>query len=92
MNWILLGVLMLLQFGDWYTTKTVLAQGGRELNPVMNWIFNKIGFTGGMIAKCVYVFALGYILATLGSMGSIVLGILIALYSWVVWHNYRQFN
>lgn len=32
-------IFMALQWVDWTTTKKLLDSGGRELNPVLNWLF-----------------------------------------------------
>jgi hypothetical protein len=39
----LLILLILLQIADCLTTVHILKNGGREANPMMNWLFNKIG-------------------------------------------------
>lgn len=43
MEQIVLPVFFFLQLGDYLTTTEILKRGGRELNPVMKWIMDKIG-------------------------------------------------
>jgi hypothetical protein len=88
-NYILLAVFIALQAGDFYTTYTILKTGkGRELNPILVWVFNKIGYTAGLaIFKGIAIIA-GVYAAQL-SNGYYVLIPLIALYTWVIWNNYK---
>lgn len=39
----LLFLLIMLQLADAFTTVRILKNGGREANPVMNWLFQKFG-------------------------------------------------
>ena len=38
-----------LQVADIYTTYTLLSSGGRELNPVMRWVMDKLGRVQGLV-------------------------------------------
>jgi hypothetical protein len=88
-NYILLAIFIALQAGDFYTTYTILKTGkGRELNPILVWVFNKIGYTAGLaifkgLAVAVGIYAAQFL------NGYYVLIPLIALYAWVVWNNYK---
>lgn len=50
----LLIALFALQIADAVTTKRVLERGGRELNPVVRWLIEKLGVTGGLAAKVIF--------------------------------------
>ena len=77
-----------LQALDAYTTLKILMQGGKELNPVMNWIFTKLGTVNGLVlVKC------GIILLFFSVIDLIpvwVFLLMIGIYSFVVAHNVRQ--
>lgn len=49
-NLILSPIFMLLQAFDFYSTWRILRGGGKELNPIMAWVFNAIGVVKGLIA------------------------------------------
>lgn len=42
-------VIALLQAADAYLTAHILKHDGRELNPVMDWVFDRIGVVPGLI-------------------------------------------
>jgi hypothetical protein len=88
-NYILLAIFIALQAGDFYTTYVILKTGkGYEANPILAWIFGKIGSTAGLaIVKglCVIV---GVYAAQFWN-GFYILAPAIALYIWVVWNNYK---
>ena len=88
-NYILLAIFIALQCGDFYTTYTILKTGkGHEANPILAWVFNKIGYTAGLaIFKGIAIIA-GVYAAQL-SNGYYVLAPMVALYTWVVWNNFK---
>jgi len=45
----LLFLFILLQIADCLTTVYILKQGGREINPFMNWLFGKVGILAALI-------------------------------------------
>lgn len=45
----LLFIFILLQIADCLTTVHILKQGGREANPFMNWLFDKVGIPAALI-------------------------------------------
>jgi hypothetical protein len=53
-----LALLAILQLGDVLTTLTIL-KNGKELNPVMNWLFAKFGTKLALIVKAILVCAVG---------------------------------
>jgi hypothetical protein len=59
-NLFLLVFLVLLQIGDVVTTKIILDGGGREVNGVMRYFFNKYGVDNSLVGKVVVVVALGF--------------------------------
>jgi hypothetical protein len=44
-----------LQIGDVLTTEKILGNGGKELNPIMNWLFTKFGMRNVLIIKSILV-------------------------------------
>ena len=88
-NYILLAVFIALQAGDFYTTYTILKTGkGYEANPILRWVFDKIGYTIGLIIVKGLAIALGIYAAQFWN-GFYILVPAIALYTWVVWNNYK---
>lgn len=77
-------LLALLQIGDWYTTRTILNNGGQELNPIIQKLINYLGLDTALITKGILVLTIAII------TGPIVTWIGIALYSMVVTWNYIQ--
>lgn len=84
----LLIVLAVLQALDGFTTRRILDQGGRELNPVMRAGFAAIGFWPTIAIKGAAMVAMGAWGA--GQAGPIAPGLLVALYCAVVAWNWRQ--
>lgn len=60
-NILLLIFLVLLQIGDVATTKIVLSRGGREVNGVIRYFFNKFGVDNSLVVKVVVVSACGFL-------------------------------
>ncbi len=82
-------LLAILQIGDVLTTEKIL-QNGRELNPVMNWLFTKFGMHNVLVVKAVVVTSIGVMLSVLYP---IVLIPLCVLYVGVVgWNSYQLFK
>ena len=82
-------LLAILQIADVVTTEKIL-QNGRELNPVMNWLFTKFGMHNVLVVKAVVVTSIGVMLADLYP---IVLIPLCVLYVGVVgWNSYQLFK
>lgn len=78
-------LLAFLQFGDAWTTMRILKEGGRELNPVMNFLFGKLGILPTFIVmKTLVVLAFAYANIWWATAGMCV------FYSWVVWNNWKQ--
>ena len=83
---ILFGLLQLL---DWYTTRTILKNGGREQNPLMNFLFhlNKENVDIVMFIKALLSTIVGYFI---GVAIPIWLVFLIIIYLVVVIHNAKS--
>ena len=47
----LLFTLLVLQVLDYHTTKTILALGGKELNPLMRWLMDRVGIEEALTLK-----------------------------------------
>ena len=46
----LLFIFILFQIADCLTTVHILKQGGQEANPVLAWLFNKVGMIPSLVA------------------------------------------
>lgn len=79
----LLIALAVLQALDGFTTRRILDQGGRELNPVMRWAFARVGFWPAMAIKTALVPALAWVGGPYAAMA------LLAIYVVVVANNVR---
>ena len=53
-------LVLMTQYADYWTTKRVLAQGGRELNPISRTLIYRLGMTHWLIMKL----GLGFVLVT----------------------------
>ena len=82
--YILTGVMFILQCLDWYTTVTILKQGGYEQNPVMVFVFKYISPIIALGIKAFLVTGLSYFI---GQIYPLALLAPIILYIWVVIHN-----
>jgi hypothetical protein len=55
-EWILVGIIALLQLVDGCTTREILKHGGRELNPIQSWLMNRLGIVPSLlVSKCTLV-------------------------------------
>ena len=86
----LLIALAVLQALDGFTTRRILDQGGRELNPVMRAGFETIGFWPTIAIKGAAMVALGAWGANYAGLSAP--GLLVAIYVAVVVWNWRQVN
>ena len=84
MIYILTLTFFILQLLDWYTTRTILKNGGREQNPIMAFVFKYVNVDVAMGFKAILVSIFGYFLAL---TMPIVLILLIVIYLAVVIHN-----
>ena len=88
-NYILLIFFIALQAGDFYTTYIILKTGkGYEANPILRWVFDKIGYTAGLAIFKGLAVAVGVYAAQFWN-GYYVLAPMTALYAWVVYNNYK---
>lgn len=90
---ILFALLAALQIGDWITTARVLRRpGGRERNPLVRWLMERISLHPALALKAGLVTAIGWVLAAVATPPAIAHGLLAALcafYAWVCFHNWR---
>ena len=85
-NYILLAIFIALQAGDLYTTYTIIKTGkGREANPILAWVFSKIGYPTGLVVFKGLCIVIGFFLLPYWYA----LAILNALYLWVAYNNYK---
>ena len=88
-NYILLAIFIVLQASDFYTTYTILKNGkGYEANPILRWIFDKIGYVAGLAIVKGLCIAVG-VYAVQFSNSFYIFVPAIALYIWVVRNNYK---
>jgi len=80
-------LLGLLQLGDLYTTRTILANGGTEVNRLARKIMNVISVDGYLVLKAIITTVFGYFA---GFAALPVLITLVVLYVFVVVHNFKQ--
>ena len=91
-NYILLAVFIALQIGDAWTTISIInSKKGHEGNPIMAWLFAKIGmYTGFVVAKSATILAVGFIVYTAPELAAtLALVVFNLLYGYVVYQNYR---
>ena len=88
-NYILLAIFVALQAGDFYTTYTIIKTGkGHEANPILAWVFDRIGFTAGLAIFKGLAVVIGIALVQYWNSFYFFIPC-IALYIWVVWNNYK---
>jgi len=89
MIYILTLTFFILQLLDWYSTRTILNNGGKEQNPLMNFLFhlNKENVDIVMCIKALLSTLIGYFI---GVAIPICLVILIVIYLFVVIHNWKS--
>jgi hypothetical protein len=99
MIYILTLTFFILQLLDWYTTRTILKNGGYEQNPVMAYLFKRIGIDLTLGIKVILVTYIGYVLACTSLFFNLInleipspLLIIppIMLYIWVIKHNWKS--
>jgi hypothetical protein len=87
MIYILSLTFFILQLLDWYTTRTILKNGGYEQNPVMAFVFKHMNIDVALAIKSVLLGVLGYLI---GEIYPIALIGLIFVYIAVVFHNWKS--
>jgi hypothetical protein len=89
-NLFLLVFLVLLQIGDVVTTKIILDKGGREINGVMRYFFNKFGVDNALVGKVVVVSAIGFL--SLKYFAFMLLPFCLLYVGVVGWNTYQIFK
>jgi len=87
MIYILSLTFFILQLLDWYTTRTILKQGGYEQNPVMAFVFKYVNVDVALAIKSALLGVLGYYI---GLEYPLLLVVLIIVYIAVVFHNWKS--
>lgn len=87
MLYLLLIILFVEQLADWYSTRTILAKGGTEQNPVMAKLFAVLGVDVTLAIKTICTLAAGYYIGEQYIYGLI---LLILVYVWVLYHNWQS--
>jgi hypothetical protein len=85
--YILIFTLFLLQLADWYSTYTVIKNGGHEQNPVMAKLFNLVDKNIVLGIKAIFVTGLGYFI---GLHQPLVLLGLVFFYIFIIIHNWQS--
>ena len=88
LNEVLFAIFVTLQFADAATTIKILEKGGTELNPVMRWLFVKLGTFNGLVIAKTTIILLFYAVIDVMPIWAYVL--MIGIYSYVVAHNLVQ--
>jgi hypothetical protein len=88
---ILTVILVALQIFDYVSTIKALESGkGIEANPLVRWFMDKLGTRQGLAALKALGIAVAFFLYSTGSI--IGIGLLVALYGYVVFNNFRIYN
>jgi len=77
----------ILQLLDWYTTRTILKNGGYEQNPVMAFVFKYLNVDVALAIKAVLLGFVGYFI---GLEYPLLLVVLIFIYLAVIFHNWKS--
>ena len=91
----LLFIFILLQIADCFTTIYILKNGGREANPIMNWLFDKIGVWETLVVIKTGVVALLLVVTKLAPEVSALLALVVCnvIYLGVVgWNSYQIYK
>ena len=88
-NLILLLIFVILQILDIYTTRKILLSGGRELNPVMNFIMLKLGVDPGLILAKVIIVVFVCSLILFVNIDHIIFGLVNLGYALVIINNFN---
>jgi len=80
---------VILQLADIYTTKTILDDGGREINPLMAKAFEKFGVLPALVVSKIVVVGLVYVYV---QSYEIVMSLLVLFYLIVISNNFYQIN
>lgn len=78
--------LAVLQFLDYHTTMTICSLGGKELNPIMRWLFDRLGMDQALVFKGIAVL----VFAAVFYQDVMVLGIMVAVFAVVIVWNFSQ--
>jgi type III secretory pathway component EscU len=84
MIYILTLTFFILQLLDWYTTRTILKNGGYEQNPEMAFVFKYVNVDVALAIKAIITSVIGYFI---GVIYPLMLVVLIIIYLAVVIHN-----
>lgn len=88
---ILVILICLLQIGDGLTTDHILKRGGKELNPVMDWLFTKFGMRIVLISKALFVSLVAILAFNYAPIALIPLTIMyVAVVAWNAYQIYKN--
>jgi hypothetical protein len=83
-------LLAFLQLGDMLTTQKILSNGGKELNPIMNWLFTKFGINKVLIIKAIVVTIIGIMFYNI--MPIVLIPVCLLYVAVVVWNTHQIFK
>ena len=85
------GLFICLQASDGFLTEAILRSGGKELNPVMNWVMRKIGTVPALLAvKIPMVICIWYLLDLIPEYKMLGILILDVIYFAIIGYNVYQ--
>jgi len=87
MIYLLTFTFFILQCLDWYTTSTILKNGGYEQNPVMSFVFKYVNVNVALGLKSILLATIGYLI---GLEYPLLLVVLILIYFVVIIHNWKS--
>jgi Domain of unknown function (DUF5658) len=87
MIYLLTFTFFILQLLDWYTTRTILKNGGYEQNPVMSFVFKYVNVNVALGLKSILLATIGYLI---GLEYPLLLVVLILIYFVVIIHNWKS--
>jgi hypothetical protein len=85
-------IFCLLQIFDVYSTYQILNAGGREVNPMMNWLMDRVGVMAALIGtKVLAIGVLGAAVAYAQEPVAVsVLAVSTVYYAVIMYRNYKQ--
>ena len=86
----LLFLFAFLQVADVVTTTKILNNGGKELNPIMNWLFIKFGMHNVLVIKAIVCICIGIMFYV--HMPVILIPVCLVYVGVVGWNSYQIFK
>lgn len=84
-------LLTILQIFDGWTTYKIIKRGGKELNPIVRSLIERLGLYQGLLVAKGFAVALGWVLVLFSAPAWTVVLVLIACLA-VAWRNWRVYD